>query len=446
MATDSLTERPTWPSRLPLVALAGVASTLAIVQLVPFLATVPAAACLLVALASTRATGGAEPRWVVPLAAAVAGVGVIAGQLVMALGFTDHPGAALALGGLALVTAVGAVVAPRVFWLHLVVAAALHLFYVRGPEPVIDVSYYLRDSTAALLDGRNPWSLTFHNPYSAAETARLFAPDLVDGDRILIGYPYLPGSLAVYVPGHLLGEVRLVSIAALLAGTALVWRMTTDVVGRLLVATLPLTALALLVSVHYWVEPVLVLAAALLAWSLRRGSRLGGGAAVVLLLTAKQYAIVWLPLERMVRRVLGVRALLVGVGVATLLVVGAFLWSPSDFWSSVVRAQFVQPYRSDSVSLAVDLVNAGVPLPATALSVGSLLAGLGVAWWVRATAPVDATWAVLGLGLSLLATVLLSKQAFTNYFFLIHACTVFGIALWPHDRAVATAAPDAGSS
>jgi hypothetical protein len=210
--------------------------------------------------------------------------------------------------------------------------------------------------------------------------------------------------------------------------------MATDPVGRMLVATLPLTALALLVSVNYWVEPVLVLGAALLAWSARRGSRTGGAAALALLLSTKQYAVVWLPLERLVRRTLGLRALLVGVGVAAVLVVGGLLWAPADFWRAVVRAQLVQPYRSDSVSLAVDLVNAGIPLPSVALSVGSLLAGLAIAGWVRATAPADATWLVLGLGLSLLGTVLLSKQAFTNYYFLIHACTVFGIALWPADH------------
>ena len=322
---------------------------------------------------------------------------------------------------------------PRLFWFYLAAVAALHVFHVRDLAPDIDVGYFVRDSTAALLEGRNPWSLTFPNPYTAAETAELYAPELVHGDRITIGFPYLPSSVLGYLPGHLLGEVRLASVAAVLAATAIVWRMATDRVGRLLVVTVPLTALSLLVSVNYWVEPVLVLAVALLAWAVRRGSRAGGAVAVALLLSTKQYAVVWLPLERLVRRTVGVRALLVGVGVAAVLVVGAFLSAPEDFWRSVVTAQFVQPYRADSISLAVDLVNAGVPIPSAVLSIGSLLAGLAIATWVRVTAPATATWAVLGVGLALLGTVLLSKQAFTNYWFLVHACTAFGVALWPAD-------------
>ncbi|WP_374457049.1 hypothetical protein [Nocardioides sp.] len=441
-AVPAIGRRRTWPSRVPLVVLALVASTLGIVESVPFLATVPLVVCLLLALAGTR-RGGTESRLVVPLAVAAAVVGTVTGQLVMVLGFSDRPALAAVLGGLAALTAVAAVVVPRLFWLHLTAAGALHVLYVWDVHPDIDVGYFVRDSTAALLDGRNPWALTFHNPYTAAETARLWAEEFVDGDRILLGYPYLPGSLVAYLPGHVVGEVRLASVAALLVATALVWRMTTDLVGRILVTTLPLTALALLTSVNYWIEPALVLGVALLAWSARRGSRVGGAAAVALLLSTKQYAVVWLPLERLVRRTIGVRALLAGVGAAALLVVAGFLWAPAEFWQAVVRAQLVQPYRADSISLAVDLVDVGVPIPAVVLSVSSLLAGLAIAAWVRATAPAGATWLVLGIGLSLLGTVLLSKQAFTNYYFLIHACAVFGAALWPAD--LARDEPDARS-
>ena len=422
-----------WPTRAPLVLLALLTSTLGVVPSVPFLATVPAALCLALALAGTRRRR-TESRTVVPGAVATAVVGCVAAQLVMAFAFSDRPVVALLLGCACLLTGAAAVVMPRLVWCHLAAAGLLHLFHVRDLRPDIDVGHFVRGSTAALLEGRNPWALTIPNPYSDAETARLWAPEFVDGGRIVVGFPYLPGSVLGYVPGHLVGEVRLASVAATLAATAIVWRMATDPVGRILVASVPLTALALLTSVNYWVEPLLVLAVAVLAWSVRRGSPAGGAVAVALLLSTKQYALVWLPLEKLVRRTVGTRGVLAGVAAAAVLVGGAFWWSPEDFWRAVVRAQLVQPYRSDSISLAVDLVNAGVPLPATALSIGSLLAGLGVAVWVRVTAPATATWTVLGLGLALLGTVLLSKQAFTNYYFLIHACTVFGVALWPEDQ------------
>lgn len=422
-----------WPSRSPLVWMTFVTSCLAFTETVPFLVTVPAAACLVIVLWRIRAGGEESPNTRV-LAMGVLLTSVTLAQLLVALGFGQRSVPALLLGVGALVTALGAVMRPRAIWLHLVVTAALHVVWIRGVDSDIDVGYFVRDSTAALMDGRNPFSLTFPNPYTAAESSQYWAPELVDGDRITIGFPYLPGALLGYLPGHLLGEVRLASVAALLVAVALVWRLTTEPVGRILVAALPLSPLALLVTTQYWVEPLIVLGVALMAWAVRRGSRSWGAVALVALLTVKQYAVIWLPLERVVRRRLGVRTLAWGVGVSAVLVGGAFLSEPSGFWRSVVTAQFVQPYRPDSISLAVDLVDAGLPIPVAALSVCSLLAGLGIAAWVRATAPANATWLVLGLGLSLLGTVLLSKQAFTNYYFVVTACTVFGVALWPTDH------------
>jgi hypothetical protein len=417
---------------MPLIWLAFVTSTLGFTSAVPFLATVPAAACLLVALSRTRAVGHESANARVLAVGAVL-TSVFLAQMLIAVGFSRGTGLALVLGVASLCTALAAVAVPRVFWIHLPVVAALHVVWVRAVDSDIDVGYFVRNSTAALLDGRNPYSLTFPNPYSAAETPNLWAAELVDGDRILIGFPYLPGTLLGYLPGHLLGEVRLASVAAMLIATTLIWRMTTEPVGRLLVAALPLTPLALLVTTQYWVEPLMVLGVALLVWAMRHGSRWWGALSLVLLLTVKQYAVLWLPLEKTVRRQLGLRTLIAGVVASAVLVLAALVPDPSGFWRAVVETQFLQPYRPDSVSLAVDLVNAGLPLPVVALSVGSLLAGLGAALWVRATAPDSASWAALGIGLSLLTCVLLSKQAFANYYFLVNACVVVGIALWPHE-------------
>lgn len=431
--TVSVSSAVTWPSRTPLIWLGFLTSCLAFTETVPFLVTVPAAVLLLVALARIRAGGQESPNARI-LAMGVLLTSVVLAQVLVALGFGQDGVPALVLGAASLATAVAAVVRPRFIWLHLAVTAALHVLWARGIDSDIDVGYFIRDSTAALLDGRNPYSLTFPNPYTAAETSRYWAPELIDGDRIIIGFPYLPGALLGYLPGHLLGEVRLVSVAALVVATALAWHLTTEPVGRILVAALPLSPLALLVTTQYWVEPLMVLGVALMAWAVHRGARLWGGVALVMLLTVKQYAIIWLPLERLVRRRLGLRTVVWGVVVSAVLVVGAWLSDPGGFWLAVVETQLLQPYRPDSISLAVDVVDAGLPVPVAALSVGSLLAGLAIAVWVRVKAPADATWLVLGIGLSLLGTVLLSKQAFTNYYFLVHACTVLGVASWPHDR------------
>lgn len=421
---------PNWPSRMPLLVLALLIPTLPIFLGIPFLFSVPAALCLFLVLKNVRGRRPESERAeTVAIAAVLAPVAITA--LVLPAAFADGSWVATGLGVVALATAVGCALMPRLIPLHLVVVGCLHLVYIHHYDTIIDVGVLVRDSTAALMAGRNPYSLTFLNPYDAAQTAKFWSPELIDGDRIIIGFPYLPGALLGYLPGHLLGEVRYVSVVALLGATLLAWRLTSERIGRLLVAAMPATPIAVITSMNYWVEPLLILAVALLAWALVRGSRWGAVLAVLMLLSVKQYAVVWLPLERFVRRKVGIAALLWGVAAAAFLVGGFFLLAPGDFWFSVVKAQFLQPYRPDSMSLGVDLVEAGLPLPVAVLSIGSLLAGLGVAWWVRVKAPITATWAVLGLGLSLLATVLISKQAFVNYYVLVHGCVVMGVALWP---------------
>ena len=415
---------------MPLIWLAFVVSCLGFTKTVPFLATVPAAACLLVMLARTRARGSESSNAVV-LAVGATVTSVLVAQVIVAVGLGGRGPLAVTLGCLSLVTALVAAARPRMFWVHLPLTAALHLLYVDSVESGVDVGHFMRGATAGLLNGRNPWSMTFSHSFTDAEIGKYLAPEYVQGDRIILGFPYLPGSVLGYLPGHLAGDVRFVSVAALSVATALCWRMTSDVVGRVLVAGLPLTPLAVLVTTQYWVEPLLVLAVSLLAWAMTRGSRGWGVVSVALLLSVKQYAIFWLPLEKFVRHRLGWRPLLGGVLIAAVLVVAAFLSDPGGFWEAVVRAQFVQPYRPDSLSLAVDLAEAGLPIHRTGMSVAALLAGFGVAFWVRSRAPESVTWTVLGIGMALLASVLLSKQAFANYYFLVHACVVLAIALWP---------------
>ena len=423
----------TWPSRLPLLLLAFIIATIAVLPGLPFVVSVPATVCLLWTLRQMW-SASVEPAvsLVMAVGAAVAPA-AIAAVVLPAVVLDDGQWIASVLGVLAIASGLASASRPRLFLGHLAVVAALHLYYVSSARPLIDVGFFVRGSTRGLLDGVNPYALTFPNPYNASETASFYAPQFVDGDRILLGFPYLPGAVVAYLPGSLLSDVRYVSVAAILVTTWLAWRLATDRVGRLLVAAMPVTPLSLLTTTCYWVEPLLALGVALLATSMARRSRSWGVVSLLLLLSVKQYAIVWLPLERLVRRRLGWSVLALAVALSAVVVVGFFLWDPDRFWLSVVQAQFSQPYRPDSVSLAVDLVNAGLPVPSVALSIGSLASGLLVALWVRVKAPTSTTWTVLGLALSFLATVLMSKQAFANYYFFIHVCIVIGIAAWPAD-------------
>ena len=395
--------------------------------------TVPLVLLLLVAAAATRARGD-ESSLTRPAAVLIASLSVIVPLPLVVLALPEVP-SVLPVGVICLVLAssIMASFKPRTFYLHLAVMAGYLVMMIRCLHPQGDVRVLVEGSLDGLLRGENPYTLTFPNPYNAEDTAAFWAPEFISGDRIDVGYPYLPGALIADLPGHLLGDVRYTSAVAVLVTTALAWRLSSDVVGRALVATLPASALAVTTVVSYWVEPLMLLGVGLLTMAMARGRASLGFAGVLLVLTTKQYAVVLVPLEKLVRARLGSTCLLGAVGAAGMLVGGFFLLAPADFWRAVVLLHLKQPFRSDSASLTVDLVGAGVPIPAGVMSVLSIVAGVSVSWWIRRTAQPTATWTALGVGLALLATVLLSKQAYVNYYFLIYGCLVVGVAAWPRD-------------
>lgn len=421
-------------ARTPVLLLAALIATFVLGASVPFLVTLPATLLLAWALLSLRPGAPAQGP-TLPYAHLLAWGGPL---LMAALStYATASGATrpvvVVTGVVLLGTSLAAAHFPRLFGVHLAVAALQLVVLVRTVHPPSDVQYMVGDSVAALLRGVNPYGLTFPNPYTVADTARFWNLDFISGDRIDVGYPYLPAPLLVDVPGHLLGDIRYASVLALLGATALAWRVATEPVGRLLVATLPATPLALRTTLGYWVEPVMVLGLVLLVWAMVTRRRWAGVLGGVLLLSTKQYAVVLLPLERLVRERLGARTVWVLTGVVAALIGGFFLLDPRAFWRAVVELHLSQPYRSDSISLATDLVDAGLPVPVAALSVASVVAGLCVALLVRWRAPAGAAWLALGTGLALLATVLLSKQAFINYYFVIHAALVLALAARPRE-------------
>lgn len=434
-----------WPTRLPLLVLllliaAGAFGTAPILAV-----SVPLTGLLVVAAAATRSRGS-ESSLTRPAAVVVALLGVVVPFPLVVLAVPDAPVLVpVAVVVVMMASSVMATLWPSTFYLHLAVMAGYLVTMIQRIHPTGDVGILVEDSLDGLLRGVNPYSLTFPNPYNAEDTAAFWSPEFIDRGRLDVGYPYLPGSLFADLPGHLLGDVRYSSALAVLVTTALAWRLTSELVGRVVVATLPANALSVTTVVSYWVEPLMLLGVAIVAFAMARAWGRLGAIGLVLLLTTKQYAVVLLPIERHIRARLGTTCILAAVGMSALLVAGFFLLGPADFWRSVVLLHLEQPFRSDSVSLTVDLVGAGVPIPADAMSVLSVVGGLAVSLWIRRTAEPSATWTALGVGLALLATVLLSKQGHVNYYFLVYGCLVIGVAAWPGDLGTSPDLPMDGS-
>jgi hypothetical protein len=116
------------------------------------------------------------------------------------------------------------------------------------------------------------------------------------------------------------------------------------------------------------------------------------------------------------RRLHGRRAVLLALLVTTAVIVPFLAADPAAFVHSTVELQTRQRFRPDSTSLLVDLATTFGRPPTWMMSVLPLFGGFVVAWWAGRIQPPGATAVASGVGLSLLAVVLLSKQAYPNYY------------------------------
>ncbi|PUA80599.1 hypothetical protein [Nocardioides currus] len=397
---------------------------------------------LLVATRSRRRHDARVGLWVVVLGL-VCGVAMAVAQ---SLFVTSGSPATIALSVVLVLAAAVAVGAGgrRADLAFAVVLAAYALLAVGDlalVETRIDVRPLLEGGLDATLSGSSPYGITVPNPFTAAESAQYLGPGTVVDGRIVFGYPYLPAPLLLDLPAHLLGDARWMHLASILGAGVLAWRTATDRIGRAASVLLVVNPLTTTVLIAYWIEPVMVMFLALAAWGMVRGNR-ATGVALGLFFASKQYAVSYVPTLWTVVRSSGWRTVWTAALVGGV-VVGAFVvWDPRAFVHSVIDFHLVQPFRRDSVSLLPGLDTLVGPLPAWMLSAAPLL-GFVVSALVAVRTRPGPTAMSLGVGLSLLVTVLFSKQGHTNYYFLIGAALLLAVVTWPHDDPVPGTAEDA---
>ncbi len=327
----------------------------------------------------------------------------------------------------------------RAFLALLLVHVVVALVDFHSYDPRIDVQPFLEGGIDALWSGSSPYGITIPNVFDAADTAKFYGPGIVDQGRVLIGYPYLPSPLLLDSLAHVVGEVRLMHLASLLGTAAIIRHLATDRTGRALAVLVVAAPVSRPLVNNFWVELVMTLLLALSVWAMCRDQRTRAGIALGLLLASKQNLVVVLPSFLSVWRAGGRRAVVVAVLLAAGLIGPFLLWDPRGFWRSAVEFQFVQPFREDAMSLLPGLVDVVGPLPDWFLSGPSLVLGLAVSTLVAWRTRPGPTAFALGVGLSLLVTVLLSKQAFTNYFGFIGAALLLAATTWQRDSPTASA-------
>lgn len=297
---------------------------------------------------------------------------------------------------------------------------------------VIDVELFLKGGLDALAGGQSPYAITIANPYPPDLTDLFYGPGVVQDGRVIYGFPYLPAALLLDLPMHLVADVAWMHLVVLLAAVTLAWRMATDHLGRAAVLVLGLSPSTPYVILNYWVEALMVGMLVLSVWGLLRQKRWATVLGVGLLFSSKQYALFFVPAVWPVVRRSGWRVLVWASALGAVVVGGFVLMDPHAFFRSVVELQFRQPFRDDAISLLPGLRAAFGDFPTWSLGVLPFT-GLGVSAFVALRTTAGPTAFSLCVGLGLLASVLVSKVGFVNYFMFIGSALLLAGVTWLED-------------
>lgn len=291
-----------------------------------------------------------------------------------------------------------------------VATGVAYALVVAGGKPLIDVWPILQGAARGIVDGRNPYEMTFVG----------VPPGQVDDC-----FNYLPGTFLVPLPGRLLlGDVRYAEGAVLLAGVAaLVWFAVRS--GRRDAVPLALLAGILPGSLYdvqqAWNETVVFGALAGAGVLVAVKKPWWAAACLAVALCTKQHVVLLLPLWALWpafgwKRAVGAAA---GAGAVTL---PFLVWNFERFWHCVIEFFLDLPAREDSLSLWQL-----IPDPLRTVAVLALVAAAYVL--VLRGLPRTPAALLLGSGLVLAAFALANKQSFLNQWLLAAQLVVAGLTL-----------------
>jgi hypothetical protein len=300
------------------------------------------------------------------------------------------------------------------------------LVVLASPNPLIDVFVTNSAGIDFLLDGKNPYAMTYPDVYRGAY-------DFIPG----FGYP--PGALWLLVPFRLLGDVRLASIGANAASILLLLRLMrragySPKMGWIACLAWSAFPISLFVLEQAWVDPLLVplILGLILAVQTRRW--VVAGALLGLLIGIKQYSVLLaLPSAVYAWRVGGRTALIRATGtsaIVLIVLVAPFALLDADaLYHQLAGTLFQRELRTDSLSIPAFVINfLGRGLPEVALAAATAAAAIGFAIWLARRENLDEQDWLSAIVMTFAIAFLFGKQAFCNYYYLL-AALLFARAL-----------------
>jgi len=310
-------------------------------------------------------------------------------------------------------------------------------------HPLIDVFTFQTKGVKVLMQGKNPFDpqqVKFPNIYPKEGAVAFYGPGTVDftptadspEGTLLHGFPYLPVSLLLVIPGQILGgDVRYSGIAAILLSALLMAFARPGRAGALAACLFLFTPTVFYVVAQSWTEPLLVLPFSLAMFCACRWPRMLPYA-LGLFLATKQYTVLLVPLALLLagqaeRPWKDTFVMLIKAAVVAAVVTLPFVvWNFHAFWGSVVEWQLVQPFRMDSCSYLVTIAKLmhgwHAPFYTPFLFV---IPAIGVVLWRGARTPAGFA---AGVAFVCLVFFLFNKQAFTNYYYFVVGAACWAVA------------------
>ena len=311
-----------------------------------------------------------------------------------------------------------------------------------SPDPTIDVALFHRGAFASIDNGVNPHTGTIPNLYGSVG---FYGEGIVQNDRVLVGHPYPPLSLAMtYVAHKLTGDYRSVLLLAMAIAAMAIAYSRSSRVSFGVAALFLFTPRTFFVLEQGWTDVLAAMFFSVTVFvAIHRPRWLW--MAVGLLLASKQYLLGVLPFLFMLwvqpRWATVIREAVKAVALAAALTLPMVLWNPAGFINDVVLFHFRQPFRIDALSfLALLARRTGIVLSSW-VGFAALLPAAALGLW---RAPRTPAGFAAASALLFFAFVAFNKQAFCNYYYFVIALLATAVAAMEPGRREALGLAGAG--
>ncbi len=352
------------------------------------------------------------------------------------------PGLALYYGGPLAAWLVALVALHRPHWRTPAVGAIVLIHVTVGvwliraaPSPRIDVFVFQQEAARALLDGRNPYSMTFSDIYQSTAPGErpVYGPELSNNGQLAFGFPYPPLSLYLSTAGYAAtGDHRHAQLAAIALAGLLMAFMRTDW-SSVAFATLFLFApRTFFILGRGWTEPFVVLFFVATVFCAVRCRKLLP-IALGLFLASKQYLVLAVPLvpllmEGPFRWRPYLLLLVKAAGLALVVTAPFMLWDWNAFWHSLVTVQKIAPFREDALSYLVWFYHKTGIQPGVVPAFVAAGIAVTLALWRTERSP---TGFAASVAMVFLVFISLNKQAFANYYYFVIGALWCALAATP---------------